>query len=247
MINNINSYNSLVNTASTTAGKSEIDSIIEKHKESSAEKVAETKTSQNNLYLSSRAQKINAISKEFFTGDALNFNDVEALKERVYQLGLISKNDYAKLTKSSAENDATSSKSENSTLGLTNFIGDLLARLQTNESESAESNSTETETETEDEDERSKALSSLIKTLEAAKSIISNIEEAKNQANFKSTLQETLSTLKAAIEAPSFEKIPLDDKRGLGKVYQTLEIVDQLSPQRLNNEKINKYLDLSYR
>lgn len=245
MINNINSYNSLVNTASTTAGKSEIDSIIEKHKESSAEKVVETKTSQNNLYLSSRAQKINAISKEFFTGDALNFNDVESLKERVYQLGLISKNDYARLTKSSAENDATSSNSENSTLGLTNFIGDLLARLQVNESESTESNSTEAEAKTED--ERSKALSSLIKTLEAAKSIISNIEEAKNQANFKSTLQETLSTLKAAIEAPSFEKIPLDDKRGLGKVYQTLEIVDQLSPQRLNNEKINKYLDLSYR
>ena len=245
MINNINSYNSLVNTASTTAGKSEIDSIIEKHKESSAEKATETKSSQNNLYLSSRAQKINAISKEFFTGDALNFNDVESLKERVYQLGLISKNDYAKLTKSSAENDVSSSNNENSTLGLTNFIGDLLARLQASDSESTESNSTETETETED--ERSKALSSLIKTLEAAKSIISNIEEAKNQANFKSTLQETLSTLKAAIEAPSFEKIPLDDKRGLGKVYQTLEIVDQLSPQRLNNEKINKYLDLSYR
>ena len=87
MINNINSYNSLVNTSSTSTSTSEIDSIIAQHKESTAEQTATVATDQSSLYLSSRAQKINALSKEFFSGDTLKFDDVESLKERVYQLG----------------------------------------------------------------------------------------------------------------------------------------------------------------
>tara|TARA_R110001583_G_scaffold183179_2_gene341733 strand:+ start:399 stop:578 length:180 start_codon:yes stop_codon:yes gene_type:complete len=55
-----------------------------------------------------------------------------------------------------------------------------------------------------------------------------------------------LFLLKETIEAPSFEKIPLDDKISVSKVYQPLEIVDQLSPQRLNNDKLNKYMDLAF-
>ena len=76
--------------------------------------------------------------------------------------------------------------------------------------------------------------------------IISDVEEAKRESDFKESLQATLSTLKDTVEVPAFEKIPLDDKVGLSKVYQTLEIVDQLSPQRLNNAKLNKYIDLSF-
>ena len=55
-----------------------------------------------------------------------------------------------------------------------------------------------------------------------------------------------LFLLKETIEAPSLEKIPLDDKISVSKVYQPLEIVDQLSPQRLNNDKLNKYMDLAF-
>ena len=72
------------------------------------------------------------------------------------------------------------------------------------------------------------------------------LKKTKRETDFKATLQDTLVLLKETIEAPTFEKIPLDDKVGLSKVYQTLTIVDQLSPQRLSNEKVNKYLDLSF-
>jgi hypothetical protein len=245
MISNLNSYSALANTAttSTTTNTSEVDSIIAKHKESSAEKVAEANSNQSNLYLSNRAQKINAISTEFFSGSDLSLASVEDLKERVYQLGLISKDEYAKLTNSAAETTNVDSANENSTISLTSFLGNLLERLKSDDDEKKKSdddNSTSTA-------EKSEALTILIKTLEAAKEIISNVDEAKREADFQTTLKDTLSLLKETIEAPTFEKIPLDDKVGLSKVYQTLEIVDKLSPQRLSNEKVNKYLELSFR
>ena len=237
MLNNINSYSSLINTPSTNTSTSEIDSIIAQHKESTAEQTASVTTNQNSLYLSSRAQKINALSKEFFSGDSLKFDDVESLKERVYQLGLISKDEYAKLTNTSSDIDTNTLNTDNSTLGLTEYMGDLITRLQADENNDA--------SDPESEEQRNETLSILIKALESAKAIISDVEEAKRETDFKESLQATLSTLKDTVENPAFEKIPLDDKVGLSKVYQTLEIVDQLSPQRLNNAKLNKYIDLS--
>ena len=238
MLNNINSYSSLINTPSTNTSTSEIDSIIAQHKESTAEQTASVTTNQNSLYLSSRAQKINALSKEFFSGDSLKFDDVESLKERVYQLGLISKDEYAKLTNTSSDIDTNTLNTDNSTLGLTEYMGDLITRLQADENNDA--------SDPESEEQRNETLSILIKALESAKAIISDVEEAKRETDFKESLQATLSTLKDTVENPAFEKIPLDDKVGLSKVYQTLEIVDQLTPQRLNNAKLNKYIDLSF-
>jgi hypothetical protein len=241
MISNLNAYSSNLNTTSTTTNTSEVDSIIEKHKEKSAEKIAEASTNQNNLYLSSRAQKINAISNEFFSGNDLSLANVDDLKERVYQLGLISKNEYAKLTNSAEKTENGSLSAENSTMSLTNFLGNLLERLKSDDEEKPEDGSDTAE------GGKSDALTALIKTLEAAKGILSNVEEAKRETDFQSTLKETMSLLKETIEAPTFEKIPLDDKIGLSKVYQTLDIVEQLSPKRMTNENINKYLELSFR
>jgi len=243
MISSLNTYNSLLNTTSASASQSEVESIITEHKASSVETSVASASNDSNLYLSNRAQKINAISKEFFSGDTLNFDDVESLKERVYQLGLISKNEYSSLTNSLSETNNESSEHEDQTMSLVNYIGGLLERLKTDDNEN---NDDEIQDSASSTAEQSKSLTALIKALESAKSILSNVEDAKRATDFKTTLQESLSLLKETIEAPSFEKIPLDDKIALSKVYQTLEIVDQLSPQRLNNDKINKYIDLSF-
>ena len=109
----------------------------------------------------------------FFSGDSLDFTDVEALKERVYQLGLISHNEYAKLTNFTAEVENSSPSNENSTISLTNFLGNLLERLQNDDSEKDPDESTAAE------GNESEALSALIKALESAKDIISNVEENK--------------------------------------------------------------------
>jgi hypothetical protein len=247
MISNLNTYSSLANLTSTSpsssgvTGTSDVDNIIAKYKEST-EKAVAVDNNQNSLYLSSKAQKINAISKEFFSGGSLNFSNIESLKERVYQLGLISKDEYARLTKDSSTADVSAAGNENSIVGLTDFMGDLITRLQTDGNEGSAEEPTESKKEA-----ISESLATFIAALKSAKSMISNVEDAKRKTDFKTTLQTTIATLKATIEDPSFDKIPLDDKVGLSKVYQTLEIVDQLSPQRLNNEKINKYIDLSFR
>jgi hypothetical protein len=247
MISNLNTYSSLANLTSTTVlssdvtGTSDVDSIIAEYKESTEKSVA-VDNNQNSLYLSSKSQKINSISKEFFSGNSLDFIDVEKLKERVYQLGLISKDEYSKLTKDSSSIDANSVANDNSTVGLTNFMGDLITRLQTDDNENTAEESAESEKEA-----ISDSLAIFIAALKSAKSIISNVEDAKRETDFKATLHATIATLKTTIEDPTFDKVPLDDKVGLSKVYQTLEIVDQLSPQRLNNEKINKYIDLSFK
>lgn len=243
MLNNINNYGSILNTslnsASSSAQSSEVDNIIENYKAQDIDKLPENSKSQNSLYLSSRAQKINAISSEFFNGAELNFNDVETLKERAYQLGLISQNEYAKLTNSTSKTENQVNEIENTTISLTGFLDDLLKRLQSDENnESHDSESSD--------EQQSEALNALIKALEGAKEIITHVEEAKQKDDFKDKLANTLSLLKDTIDAPTFEKIPLNDKVGLSKVYQALEIVEQLTPQRLTNEKLNKYLDLSF-
>ena len=77
--------------------------------------------------------------------------------------------------------------------------------------------------------------------------MLSNIEEQKLQPDFQSTLKSTLALLNETISDPSFESLPLEDKVGLSKVHQTLEIVDRLSPQRLNNDKVNQYIKLAFK
>ena len=114
MINNINSYSGNYNINTPTSGTSEVDEIIEAHKKSNTTTDETTSSRKENLYLSSRAKKINAISSEFFNNGAMNFNDVNALKERAYELGLISKQEYARLTDTKLADDINVSRERTS-------------------------------------------------------------------------------------------------------------------------------------
>jgi hypothetical protein len=96
MINNINTYNGNYNFNSPVS--TGIDEIIEAHNKLKTTTDQTTVNPSDNLFLSSRAKKINALSTEFFSNGAMSFTDVNALKERAYGLGLISKQDYAQLT-----------------------------------------------------------------------------------------------------------------------------------------------------
>ena len=240
MINNLGLYNSTFNSNSTVSQQNttEIQAITEKHAESIA-KSEEPAVVDNSLYLSSRAQKINAISSEFFSGAELTFDDVGALKEKLYQFGLISKGEYASLGGATAEANTNEASETTSTTTLTNFLGDFIERLNKDDSdENTDNDEDVTESET---------IVALTGALTSAKEILKNVEEQKQQTDFKSSLQEALALLKETINDKSFEKLPLDDKIGLSKVHQALEIVDRLSPQRLNNDKVNQYIKLSYR
>lgn len=131
MINNLGLFNSLFNTSSqvTSTSNSKVDAIIEEHKSKKNEAEEVKQTTDTNLYLSSKSQKTNALSNEFFNKKDLNFLDIEQLKERAYQFGLISKNEYSALSDAEVTNTNNESSNKTTTVSLSGFIDDFLKRL----------------------------------------------------------------------------------------------------------------------
>ena len=233
MINNINAYSGNYNINTSTSASSEVDEIIEAHKKANDPTEEATSSQKENLYLSSRAKKINAISTEFFNNGAMNFNDVNALKERAYELGLISKQEYAKLTDTKLADEGTNFNAEVSSQTLASFTGNLVERLD-------EAGVDDSETETE-----SKSLLALKEALTTAKDILSDVDKAKNSLSFKESLESTLFSIRETINADTFEILPLDDIAGISKVYQAIEIIDKISHKRLSNAKVDRYIQMS--
>ena len=132
-----------------------------------------------------------------------------------------------------------------STTTLTSFIGDFLERLNAEDVDDAEDENKDAQGE--DVVIESETVVALKGALNTAKEILANVEEQKHKSDFKSSLQGALALLKETINDKSFAGLPLDDQIGLSKVQQALEIVDHLSPQRLNNNKVNQYIALSFR
>ncbi|MBU2925516.1 hypothetical protein Q4506_16540 [Colwellia sp. 4_MG-2023] len=240
MINNINTYSNLFNassSASTTT--SEIDEIIAANKQETitTEQAGE---SNSNLFLSSRAQKVDSLSREFFNQGGLNFDDIDLFKERAYELGLISKQDYSRLAGTASAASDASEAADNAlpNQSLVSYISDFLVRLD-------EPDSTETDiSDEESSDEDSDALTELKQALSTAKTILDDVELAKTDPDFKESLTSTLALLKETIDSDSFDKIPLDDRAGLAEVYKAVDIIDKISPQRLNNDKLNQYIKI---
>jgi len=239
MINNINSYFTNFNlNSATTSSSEEIDKIIEEHKTSKTSTNETASSIKENLYLSSRAQKIDTISTEFFNNGAISFNDVDALKERAYQLGLISKQEYSHLTDTELAESDSLLNTNISSQTLASFADNLLQRLdEISNGDSGEDSDTK---------EISNSLIAFKEALITAKDILSDIDSAKDAPDFKKSLASALSLIKETINADSFEIIPLDDKVGISKIYQSLDIVDKIIPERLSNEKVNRYIEISF-
>jgi hypothetical protein len=237
MINNINSYTNLFNTNTSASSTTSIDEIIADHKET-ATTTQSVEQDNVNLYLSSRAQKIDSLSREFFSQGELNFDDIGSLKERAYELGLISKQDFSRLTQTDVSGTGGALDEEQPNKSLVSFISDFLQRLDETEPSQTEDVSDESS------EEESVALVALTDALLTAKTMLTDIETAKNAPSFKESLTNTLSTLKETINADFFEKIPLDDRVGFTKTYQAIDIIDKISPQRLTNDKINQYISI---
>jgi len=241
MVNNINSYTSLFNTNSLpSSSTSEVEKIILAHKNEATVNDESNTSTNTSLNLSSRAQKVSALSNEFFSGGDLSFNDVDALKERIYQFGLISKEEYAGLTKTTLSEEDKAASKDVSSQNLASFLGDFLDRLdETKAGKTDDLNSNGNA-------EESEILIELKVALLKAKDILADVDKEKSDPKFKESLMNSLSFIKDTINTKAYETMQLDDKVGLGKVYQALEVVDKMSPQRLTNEKLNRYMKVAF-
>lgn len=241
MINNINTYsgNYALNSSTSTSNSSEIEEIIGAHKKQVI--VDETASnSKENLYLSSRSKKINALSTEFFNNGAMDFKNVNQLKDRAYELGLISKQDYDRLTDTDVTEPAVNIEENSQTLA--SFSANFVNRL-----EAVDSDEIKTDNEPDNEpDNKPESIEALKKALTTAHDILSDIDSAKNNPEFKDSLSLALSSLKETIHADSFEILPIDDKVGISKVYQVLEIIDKTSPKRMTNAKVDRYIQVLF-
>lgn len=236
MINNINAYDSHYSLNTSTASP-EIDDIIASHKKQALPS-EETSNVKENLYLSSRSKKINALSTEFFNRGAMNFSDVNLLKDRAYELGLISQQDYAQLTNIDSVGKEVIDKVEVNSQTLASFSANFVARL-----DAVNTDEDKAEIETNNEPETIEALK---KALTTAHNILSDIDKAKNNPEFKDSLTLTLASLKDTIHANSFEILPIDEKVGISKVYQALEVIDKTSPKRITNAKVDRYIQVLF-
>lgn len=242
MINNIALFNPTFNTNSTDlSNTSKIDEIITAHKKDISVNEKEINNNDSNLYLSTRAQKINSLSNEFFNRGGMNFDDIDLLKERAYQLGLLSKEEYAHLTHTELSEEELKASQDLSSQNIANFIGSFLERLdETDINEDANVSGTES-------NEENQTLTTLKNTLLRAKEILADIEEAKKDPKFKESLMDSISSLKEIINTNAFNILPIDDKVGLSKAYQSLEIVNKISPMRLSNAKLNLYMQVAFK
>lgn len=249
MITNLNLYNNI--TGNNVLGNN-ISAITQGTIETSQASVTNTDIAKNNvenevanvapnnnIYLSDRSQKISNISQEFFSGGQLTFDDIGRLKDKLYQFGLISKNEHVSLTGVNETSEQQEVNEKISTITLSHFIGDFIERLNSDKKES--------KTDEEQPAEKSEAIIVFTKALTTAQEILNNVEDKKGEKDFKANLKESMSVIKSMINDESFAKLPLDDQTGLSKIHQALEIVDSLSPQRLNNAKVNQYIALSLR
>ncbi|NQZ79380.1 MAG: hypothetical protein HRT52_00015 [Colwellia sp.] len=238
MINNYTLFNSNHTANTNTRPSSDFSNQVvgEKQSSNSIDKNNATVVApQKNLHLSSRAEKLNALSNEFFKGGALTVIDVNALVERTYELGFISKNDYLKLSENSVSNETDNKIEKTSSTTLIDYINEFKERLDKLDDKELEQATPE----------EKESLVAMIKSLNSAQRILSDVEEAKRLPNFKSDLKETILIFKDIISSQAFNTMALDDKVNLTNITKTLEIVDQLSPQRLNNKKVDQYIEIS--
>ncbi|WP_281556468.1 hypothetical protein [Thalassomonas sp. RHCl1] len=235
MLTSINTYTA---TAQTANNRLETVSSAEENTASASIAREETSTAAgNNLFLSSKAEKINAISAEFFKKGPLTSVDVDKLVERAYEYGLISKAEYGHLAKTAQGEQSQEAETQTITASLAGFIEDFQQRFNSVDADEQSGESSQAEP-TETEIEMNKALSS-------AQAILSDVEQAKKADNFQQSLSHAIATLTEVVQSDSFSQLPLDDRVGLSKSVQALEVVDKLTPQKQNNKFINRYLDIS--
>lgn len=248
MIDNLNLYNTVSgnstfanNTAATQKTNATEDSSLNNANNETTKKVTT-----NNVYLSSRSQKISDISQEFFSGGELTFDDIERLKGKLYQYGLISKNEYTNLTGANEAIEQKGPSEKTSTSSITNFIGNFVERLNT-DNNGNKTDKDDSADETETPATENKLIQTYSEALKTAKNIFENVEKMKQQDDFKSSLKESMLVIKGMVNDENFTSLSLDDQVGVSQIYKALEIVDTLSPQRLSNAKINQYIESSLR
>lgn len=205
------------NTASDVKKASTVDST----------NTATETSAKDNLTLSTRAQKLHAISSEFFSDGNFTNVDSRKLAARVHELGLISDQEYQGLTGSQLfkqEQTAQATK----TSSLVDYLQSFKAKLPEQNEEALGDNKQQ-----------------FIEGIDKATNILKDVESAKLSPTFKSDLTQSLSSLKSLESTPFYQTLSDNEKSNISDSVLALEVINRISPQRLTNSQVNRYLDFA--
>lgn len=230
-MNSIGLYNSLANTSSTLNNNSE--KVTDANKVEAVNNVSTTKTTEagagESLNLSTRSQKLHAISEEFFAQGNFTAIDTTALTQRVHEYGLINDDEYSALASSSWFNkveDSDEAKDKQSS---------LLDHLQSvkNKLDDSGENS-------EDNDN-----SIISEGISHAIAILSDVETAKLSPTFKDDMNNAIAQLSILSESDAFNSLDSAEQDAIENSAAALSLIDTISPQRTSNPFVNRYIEYS--
>ncbi|NRA59914.1 MAG: hypothetical protein HRU25_03180 [Psychrobium sp.] len=227
MLNNIGLYGSLANTnvasnQNTVTNVEKLTAVPELSLDKKIEGVGE------NLSLSSRSQKLAAISKEFFSHGNFSNVDSRELLERVREYDLISAEEYDSLSSSSLFQ--RSKEDDNKQTTLTTNLADALNDLEKS---------------VVFEDEKNLTQSEFKQALNNAENILRDVETAKLDSNFNRDIDYSLLKLKQFSQSKSFVEMPAKQQSVISDSVTALEVINKISPKRLSNPLLNRYLSFA--
>jgi len=231
MNSSIGLYNSLGSTSATLNSSNQQVTDVSKAEainDVSTEKKTEIGAGES-LNLSTRSQKLHAISEEFFAQNNFTNIDTTALTQRAHEYGLISDNEYSTLANSSWFNkveDNTDTESEE--ISLLDHLQNVKHKLD----ESGENS--------EDNDN-----GIIADGISHAISILSDVETAKLSPTFKEDMNNAIAQLSILSESDAFSSLDTAEQGAIESSAATLGIIDTISPQRLANPFVNRYIEFS--
>lgn len=218
LINPNNSYNQ-INDIANNQVKDQSAVLSSKTAVNKTDKEAATAHSSADVALSSRSQKLAAITSEFFSGKDLTQLDIGQLSQRLDEYGLISPEQHAKLNGNLKGNNENAHQPSQK---LSSFLNNF-------------SNSAQ-----------GKGLSENLNTsLDNAEHILGNVNKAKEDVGFSRILDQTISEFDKFLSSEEFKELTPADQQSFKTVTSALNIIDQITPKNLDNKQLNSYLSIA--
>ena len=214
-INSIGIDSSLLtnNLASAAKQTSSVSNSTTVASESSSTNTA----NQDKVEISTRAQKIQKLNEEFFSGPIAQFTITQNFLQRLEEYGLITAEQASEL----AVNTEASDSSESSTVGeLSNFIDSFTASVKTIDPNN-----------------------SLIEVLQQAKTVLDDFNNPTEKSKNINIVQ-IGRQIQSYIDSAS-KQLPETDTKSLNQLVSALDIANLLTPGKNTTTQINSYLAIN--
>ena len=214
MVNASNSANHNNNTRNAVNSSSSTDAIS-----TAKNNTALSEPDNDYINVSTRAEKLNLLSEEFFSRGTIQLKELPALVERLEEYGFISADDARGLENNLGVSDNSEEGETNETAAVIDSLIDMLAKEEGN--------------------------TGVVTALGNAKSIIESIDRPQSPIS-KAELSQSISEIETFLGSDRSESLTNGEKQQLAQLGMIMKISDQFQQDQLSTNSINHYLSNSY-